>query len=190
MPPRPRLNEQLLIEEAIVLIDREGPQGLSLATLAAKLGVKPPSLYNHVQGLPGLERALTLRGLEELSKALRDAAVGRAGSDALRAIAHAYRTFAKQHPGLYAMTQRSQEGRDEEIQAAAWQAVEVVLRVLEAFDLKGDEAIHATRCLRSALHGFVTLEATEGFGLSLEIDASFEKLLTMVDGGLRAAFSS
>jgi AcrR family transcriptional regulator len=178
-----------LIEEAIALVDREGPQGLSLAALATKLKVKPPSLYNHVQGLPGLERALTLRGLGELSEALRNAAVGRAGTEALRAIAHAYRAFAKRHPGLYTMTLRSQEGKDEELQAAAWQAVEVVLRVLQAFDLKGDEAIHATRCFRSALHGFVALETTGGFGLPLEIDVSFERFLTLLDCGLREAFT-
>jgi len=43
------------------------------------------------------------------------------------------------------------------------------------------------RAIRSALHGFVSLEREGGFGLPLNIDDSYDNLVTMLDAGLAAA---
>ena len=43
--------------------------------------------------------------------------------------------------------------------------------------LVGDDEIDAIRTLRSGLHGFVALEAAGGFGLPLDVDRSFERLV-------------
>ena len=48
------------------------------------------------------------------------------------------------------------------MRAAAKGAVDVVLAVLRGYGLEGDDAIHAARAVRSALHGFVALEAGAG----------------------------
>jgi hypothetical protein len=53
----------------------------------------------------------------------------------------------------------------------------VVIDVLRAWGLDGDEAVHATRVLRAALHGFVTLEADGGFGLPTDVDESFQRMV-------------
>jgi len=49
--------------------------------------------------------------------------------------------------------------------------------VLAGYELRDDAAVDATRALRAALHGFVTLEATGGFGLPVDIDRSFERVV-------------
>jgi Tetracyclin repressor-like, C-terminal domain len=46
---------------------------------------------------------------------------------------------------------------------------------LAGYDLHGDDAIDATRVLRAALHGWVTLEAT--FVHPANIDRSFDRLV-------------
>ena len=61
------------------IADAEGLDAVTLARVAGGLGVRAPSLYNHVDGRAGLLRALALRGVRELTAALRDAAVGRVG---------------------------------------------------------------------------------------------------------------
>ena len=58
--------------------------------------------------------------------------------------------------------------------------------VLRGYGLEGDDAIHAVRLLRSALHGFVSLEGAGGFALPLGLDETYERLIEMVDRGLRA----
>jgi hypothetical protein len=45
---------------------------------------------------------------------------------------------------------------------------------------------HALRALRSIFHGFATLQATNGFQWSTDIDESFEWLINFVDRGLRS----
>jgi Tetracyclin repressor-like, C-terminal domain len=60
----------------------------------------------------------------------------------------------------------------------------VVLAVLRGYGIEGDDALHATRAVRSALHGFVAVETAGGFGLPLDIDESFDRLVSLIDAGL------
>jgi hypothetical protein len=155
--------------------------------LAAELGVRAPSLYAHIDGIPDLRSRLAARGRRELIAALQAAAAGRAGRDALAAIADAYRGYALAHPGTYMAMQRAPDPNDEDATASSDALVEVVLAVLRAYGLSGDAAIHAARAVRSALHGFVTLESNDGFGLPLALEESYRRLLIILDRGLAAA---
>jgi hypothetical protein len=104
-------------------------------------------------------------------------------------VAHAFRAFIREHPGLYALmapAARTQTPVDPETVAAEDEAVSVVLAVLEPYHMDRENAIHAVRALRSVVHGFATLEASGGFGLPLDCDRSFEVLVRMLIAGLRA----
>jgi len=139
-----------------------------------------------VTPLEKLRRELALAGLAELGERLRDAAVGRAGDDALHALAAAYRAYAREHPGVYGALQRAPEPGDDDIAAAGARLLEPVYAVLRGFGLEGDAAVHATRALRSAMHGFVELERVGGFGIDLDVDESYRFLIGSVAAGIRA----
>lgn len=188
MARRPGLTNEVVVDAAIQLVNQSGVDNLSLAALAQQLNVRPPSLYNHIEGLHGLRQDITLKGLQQLTNVLQTAIMGRAGYDALVALASAYRQFAVENPGLYALTLRSTEQEGPELQAAGRAAVDVALAVFRGYGLEGDAALHATRCLRSALHGFVTLEAAGAFALVLDLTESFEHLLQTLDCGFRTLF--
>ena len=184
MPTRPGLTAERIVDEAARVVDEEGQDSLTLGRLARKLGVKTPSLYNHVNGLEGLRHALRLRALQALGAKLQRAAIGRSGRGALLAVADAYREYARSNPGLYALTQVDAGEGGEELRSAEWLVVEVVLAVLRGYGLTGDEAIHGARLFRSALHGFVSLETNDGFGLEVDLDETFERLTEVVHQGL------
>src|SRR5205823_1593630 len=129
-------------------------------------------------------RRLAVRGTRELAAELQAAAAGRARDDALSAIAGAYRAYARAHPGTYAALQRAPARDDVQAAGAAARVVDVVLAVLRGYGLEGDDAIHAARIVRAALHGFVTLETGGGFGLPLALDDSYERLVEVLDRGL------
>jgi hypothetical protein len=99
-------------------------------------------------------------------------------------ISAAYRAYAKAHPGRYAATLAAPTRGDEEHRAAATEAVDVMLAVLRAWDLEGDDAVHAVRAFRSALHGFVAIEAADGFGMDVDVEVSFERLLATLAEGI------
>ena len=182
--PRAGLDSERVVDAAARIADAEGLDAVTLARVAGVLGVRPPSLYNHVHGRGGLVGALAVRGVRELTAALRDAAVGRSGTDALIATARAYRAYAGAHPGLYAATVTAPAPDDAELRAAAQETVAVIFAVLRAWSLEGDDAVHAARAFRSAVHGFVVLEAGGGFGLPVDLDESFERLVATLAAGL------
>jgi len=184
---RAGLTEDRVVVEAERLADEIGLSRLTLAALAGNLGVRQPSLYKHIDGMDALQRSIAIRARAEMADTLGRAAIGRARGDAIRAIAHAYRTWVVAHPGRYAATTRAPVPGDVEDEAASGAVVRVVLDVLAGYQLTGDSAIDAARTLRSALHGFVSLETNDGFGLPVSIDRSFDYL---VDSLIRALEAS
>jgi AcrR family transcriptional regulator len=186
--PRAGLTRARVVEAAGALADAVGLEDLSLVDLAERLGVRKPSLYNHVAGIGDLRRELALVGLRELGRSLSRAAAGKAGDEGLFALAEAYRAFVKQRPGLYEATVRSYRLSDPdnpELGAAESEALEPVLAVLASCGIRGaEEAIHAARGLRSVAHGFATLEVAGGFGISLDSNESFRRLVRAYAAGL------
>lgn len=173
-----------MIDEAQLMADEIGLSRLTLAAIAQRLGVRQPSLYKHIDGTDGLQRSLAVRAKTELADTLGRAAVGRSRGDAITAMSHAYRAWALAHPGRYAAAQRASTAGDTESEAADRAVVRVAADVLAGYDLGGDDSIDATRALRSALHGFVSLESSGGFGLPADIDRSFDRLVRGLEAAL------
>lgn len=180
------IDRERVVAVAAELADEVGLDQLTLAQVAARLGVRLPSLYNHVEGLPGLRRELALRGLRQLLERLGGAAIGKSGDAAMLAVGLAYRRFVLEHPGVYAATVRAPAPDDREVQQVSAAIVGVVLAVLEPYGLDEDATIHAVRGLRSIAHGFATLELAGGFGIPLARDESYLRLLRAYVAGLRA----
>lgn len=181
---RPGLTPDHVVGTAAVIVDAEGRvESLTLARLAKRLGVKTPSLYNHVAGLDDLVYRVGLQTLEELGEACRRAAMGRAGANALAALADAYRAFAFRRPGTYPLTQVARPG-DPVWEKATGEVLEPLLVILAGMGIEGDDAIHAIRVLRSALHGFASLEVSGGFGIDLSVDDSFRRMVDSVVAGM------
>jgi len=188
-PRRAKLDTATVVQTAVELIEAEGLEALSLGRLAKELDVQTPSLYNHIDGLPGLNRALALRSTRELGEVMGNAAIGRSGVDAVLALAEAYRAYVKAHTGLYMTGIRSsglQTPIDAELQTAQERVVQIALAVMSSFGLHGKDALHAVRGLRSIVHGFATLEVAGGFGLPLDCDESFRRLIELFAHNLQS----
>ena len=185
MPARPGLDRDIVVLAAAELYNASGGADVRLKDVAARLGVKTPSLYNHIRGQDELLRDLALYGAKQLERCISKAAIGKSGDHAVLATARAYREFAHQHPGIYQLTQRAPAPDDDVHQAASAQILEVLHLVLLEYGLSDVEEIHAIRALRSLVHGFVSLELSSGFGLPVNIDESFQALLDMYIRGLR-----
>ena len=184
--PRAGLTPQRVVEEAGAVADAAGLDRLTLAAVADRFGVAIPSLYKHVRGLDGLRRDLAVLAVRELTATLSRAAVGRAGRDALHAMADAFRAYATAHPGRYAASVRAPDPGDAEHLAAADDTIRVFLAILAGYGITGPDAIDAIRGLRAAMHGFVALEAAGGFGLPQSVDASYQRLVDALDAALTA----
>jgi AcrR family transcriptional regulator len=183
--PRAGLTEARVVEEGERIADEVGLQHLTLAALAERLGVRQPSLYKHIAGIDGLRRSMSLHAKQELAGVLGRAAVGRARGEAITAMARAYRAWAHDYPGRYSAAQQAPVIGDVDDEIASAAVVQVAFDVMTGYELRGNDAVDAIRALRAALHGFVTLEAGGGFGMPVDVDRSFDRLV----GGLATAFA-
>jgi AcrR family transcriptional regulator len=188
MPPKTVLYPARVIAAAVDLLQREGQEALTLNRLAAELDVQPPSLYNHIAGMPGLLRELSIYNAQRLGDCLGQAAIGQAGPLGLMHVAEAYRGYIKANPALYMLSLRA-SGKLEmpvpALRAAEERVVHIVLAMLASLDLSGADAIHAARALRSAIHGFASLEVAGGFGIPLDLDESFQRLMLSLIAGFQ-----
>jgi AcrR family transcriptional regulator len=182
--PRVGLTRDAVVTLALETIDELGVDGLSLAEIAGRAGVKVPSLYKHIASLEVLRSAAATEATHELARELRAAAVGVSRTAALDSLAHAYRGYALRHPGRYAATQRAPlpgEAREEAHAAAAAEVQQVVSATLRGYDIADDQLIDATRALRAALHGFCALENGGGFALPVSMSQSFARMIAGLD---------
>jgi AcrR family transcriptional regulator len=180
MATRAGLSFEKVVDSAVRIADKKGLDNLSLGRVARDVGVKTPSLYEHIRGLPGLQQAIRLRGFQTMASIMTRASVGKSQDDAVRALAYGMRKFVRQHPALYDATVLTAVGDSKEIRDAAEEVMVPLNAVLASYGITGKEAIHAARYLRSLLHGFHSLERAKGFGLNVDVDESYDRLVEML----------
>jgi AcrR family transcriptional regulator len=179
---RLRLDRPAVVRAAGELADEHGSiERLQLAELATRLAIRTPSLYAHVGSLDDLRRAIALDGLRDLRERMTQAASGNRGADALLSIARGVRAYALERPGLY--TAAALPPRDRDWEAALLRLKDVFLTVLSRYGISGEDATDCIRSLRSAIHGFIVLEAQGDFGQP-DPAASFERLVSVVLKGM------
>ena len=179
-----KLSRDGIVDGALAFLDREGWDSLTINALAMQLGTKGPSLYNHVNSLEDLRRAVRIRVIDDIITMLNRVGEGRARDDAVLVMAGAYRSYAHHHPGRYsAFTRMPLGGDDPEYTAATRGAAAPVIAVLGSYGLGGDEAFHAALEFWSALHGFVLLEMT-GVMDDIDTDAVFSDMVLRLAAGL------
>ena len=174
------LSRESIVDTAAQLAELHGLESVTLRELADALGVKTASLYNHLQGLPELNARLAERALDRLIAALMEAMRGKEGADALRALAFAYRAFAHEHPELYKAMLWLPQFEETRLIALKNQFMMLFREVLMPYNLSYDEQTHLSRMIRSALHGYVSLEAA-GFFRKPMSAASDDSFACMID---------
>jgi AcrR family transcriptional regulator len=176
-PKRRNLTSDAVLAAAVKIVEKQGFSQLTIQELASSLQVRPASLYNHISGIDEARLHLARYALEKMEAAIRDTALGYSREEALRKIACAYRRFGLTHPELYRAFISSANLADKKIGEAKQAVVRVFHQVLEPYSLDYATKVHFTRCFRSGLHGFVSLETMGFFKNNVDVEASFDMLI-------------
>ncbi|MEC1668468.1 WHG domain-containing protein [Bacillus sp. FSL K6-1005] len=183
MSPRAGLHQKMIIKAAAEIADQEGINGVTLAALSKKMNVRPPSLYNHISGLQGIRTELAVSGLTKLFDQMADSVKEQKGESALLSLSDAYVGFAVENPGYYEATLLKIQ--DERAESLSNQIVRLVAKLLIDSGYTNEQnVIHATRGLRSLLHGFATLIGKEAFELKEDISDSLAFSIRLFLSGL------
>lgn len=167
VPYPSKLTPEQITHAATELVEKNGAEHLSMRTLAEALGVRASSLYRHVENRDTLLRAIGDQAALTLRGKLQQAAQDSDPALALRQSAHAYLTYARTHPHLYALLlTKDSDLPPAQVQAsAAKQLWNTLLHLIGQVSGNPDDTDHAV-AFWTFLHGFASLEATGTFGKS------------------------
>ncbi len=83
-----------------MLLEEEGLEGLTMRRLAARIGIRAPSLYKHFESKEQIEDELVLRGLDELQAVVERT---RRAPEPVAAVVAEVTRFARQRPSLFGL---------------------------------------------------------------------------------------
>ncbi len=150
---RKPLSRERILEAALVLIDGEGIDGLSMRKLGDALGVEAMSLYKHVPGKSGI-----IEGVVEL--VLADINITLEPEDdwleVLRQWAHSFRGIALAHPDVFRLILTP--GLEF---AAIRRPLEQLFSALEQAGFDPRTAMHVHRGFLRFLYGALALETLD-----------------------------
>ncbi|MCX4703020.1 TetR/AcrR family transcriptional regulator [Streptomyces sp. NBC_01352] len=179
------LTRERLVRAGAELADEVGFDQVTVSELARRFDVKVASLYSHVKNSDDLKSGIALLALKELADRGAAALAGRAGKDALTALANVYRDYAREHPGRYSAAQWRLTP-EEAAASAGGRHAGMTRAILRGYDLTEPDQTHAVRLLGSVFHGYVSLELAGGFSHSApDSQESWSRILDALDALLR-----
>lgn len=182
---RAGLTAERLTQAGAELADEVGFEQVTVSALARRFDVKVASLYSHVRNSQDLRTRITLLALEELADRAANALAGRAGKDALVALANVYRDYARERPGRYTAAQLRLDP-ETAANSAGVRHAQMTRALLRGYDLAEPDQTHAVRLLGSFFHGYVSLEMGGGFSHSApDTQETWSRTLDALDALLR-----
>jgi len=189
MSPTPaRTSREEIVAAARSILEEDGLHAVTMANVADRVGVRPPSLYKHVRDRAALIAAVADEAALELGGVLQAATriVPGQPSDAriLRA-ALAFRALAARTPRSVSLVFAGLGGELQPSVETAAIAAQPLLQV--SAELVGqDRALVAARALTAFCYGFCAMEQAGAFRFGGDIDAAFRSGIEALIRGLAA----
>ena len=150
--------EHRIVAAARAIAEREGWDAVTIRRLAEEIEYSQPVLYSHFENRDAIVTAVAVEGFRDITAALRKAARGSTGRNALKNVAMAYLAFALSRPALYQAMfvlptnlRFAEAGTRPELQAG----FEALAAVVTPFCV---DAALVTETFWAALHGLAELE--------------------------------
>lgn len=164
------LTKEMIVAEAVSCIESTGQPTVSLHELARRLGVKPPSLYNHIKNTKELQHEVFRYAIDRFVENQEAATQGKEKDEAMRAFARAYYAFATENRGLYRLIMSIPSEKDDRAKELALPLLKTVVNIFTHYGLKEEAIAHWQRVFRAILHGFISQEDSGYFYYYDEVD--------------------
>ncbi|MET0812677.1 MAG: TetR/AcrR family transcriptional regulator [Microbacterium sp.] len=172
MPTPDRTSLSEIVEAARGLLEAGGPSAITMSAVAARVGVRPPSLYKRVRDRESLVQLVAEAAAAELTARLD------ASGHSIADHARAFRAFARDNPEGFRLMFSTAGATEASRRAAA--------PILDASrELVGPErALDAARLFTAWATGFVNMELAGAFRMGGDVDEAFEFALSTIQAGL------
>lgn len=152
------LSKEIIIAEAVSYIANTGQPTISMHELARRLGIKTPSLYNHIKNTRELRHEVFRYAIDQFVANQKAAIQGKQKDEAVKAFAEAYHSFATENKGLYRLIMAIPSEEDDQAKEMAIPLLSTVVEMLSDYGLAEESIAHWQRVFRAILHGFISEE--------------------------------
>lgn len=189
MPTPARTSVEEIVSAGSRILDDAGLPGLTMQAVAARVGVRPPSLYKRVRDRDELLRLIADDTARELGARL-DAATTAAGpsaaaSERLVHLAHALRAFAHASPERYRLLFTPPTAAHRPDPDAQARSVRALLDTTAQLVGPGD-GLSAARTVTAWATGFISMEFAGAFQLGGDVDEAFSYGIRRIAAALAA----
>ena len=183
-----RVTKTAVIQAASDIADEKGLNNVSLKVVAERLNIRTPSLYNHIENLDDLLREVAHNGMRTMNQRMAQAAIGKSGDTAIKAVAIEYLNYMIEHCGIY-----------ETIQWATWHGIDETAKIFcEYTDLLKTLILSChfgtvseiLNLLTGFLHGYTTLQLRYAFSDPQKVRTELTIALDTVLTGIHYKYNS
>ena len=158
-----RVTKAEVIKTASDMADRNGLHNVSLKAIAENLGIRTPSLYNHIGSLDELLREIAHSGMRTMNEKMIRAAIGKTGDSALKLVAVEYLNYMIEHPGVYEIIQWANWNGTEETAAIYNEYISLLNAFIIPYNLEIESSREVLNMITGFIHGYTTLQLRYAF---------------------------
>lgn len=158
-----RVSKKMIIQTASDIADKNGLNSVSLKTVADKLNIKTPSLYNHIKSLAELLREVAHNGMRVMNERMSKVAIGKTGIEAIQLIFIEYLNYMIEHPGIYETIQWAGWNGTEETSIIFNDYLSLLTILIQSCNLNEDKTTEILNMLTGIIHGYTTLQLKNAF---------------------------
>ncbi|WP_286346460.1 TetR/AcrR family transcriptional regulator [Frondihabitans sucicola] len=178
MPTPDRTSLDAIVLAARDLLETEGLSGMTMNAVAARVGVRAPSLYKRVESREKLIQLVAEATMTEFASRLD-------GATTVAELANGFRDFGHERPAAFQLVMTPAPGVPSIRLEFAIRATEAVLRVTSA--LAGPEhGLEAARTLTAWVAGFVSMELSGSFKLGGDVQSAWDFGLAAITAAIRS----
>ena len=179
------MDANTIISRATQMANQMGMENMTLKMLADDLGVKTPSLYNHIDGLEDLKMQLMIYGWKQMEERIIQSVIGISGYDAIKAGCYAFYEYATENPGIFNAMLWYNKSQNAETMEATSGVFSVLFKITSSLNISEENCNHIIRTLRGFLEGFSLLVNNGAFGNPISISDSFELSVNVLVEGIK-----
>jgi AcrR family transcriptional regulator len=183
--PRIGLTHEKVIENAANLANKKGLSYVTISSLAEFLGVKKPSLYNHIKSQEDIYEGIMIYGWKNGVQPIAENLHENNPQKALKKYARAFYKYALDNPGIFEAMLWYNKYKSPELIEASEKIYDFFFAQTDKMNIDRESANHLLRTFRAFLEGFLLLVIHNSFGNPISIEESFELSLDVLISGMK-----